>query len=48
MVAVVEAGARFIVHLTPGGVASLNLRPGDELWLIVKTYSCRIVTDATG
>jgi molybdate transport system ATP-binding protein len=43
MVAVVDAGARFLVHLTPGGVASLHLQPGDHLWLIVKTYSCRIV-----
>ena len=48
MVGVVEAGARFIVHLTPGGVASLNLQPGDHPWLIVKTYSCRIVAGASG
>jgi molybdate transport system ATP-binding protein len=47
MVGVVEAGTRFIVHLTPGGVASLNLQPGDHLWLIVKTYSCRIVADTS-
>jgi molybdate transport system ATP-binding protein len=45
MVAVVEAGVRFIVHLTPGGVESLGLRRGDQLWLIVKTYSCRLITD---
>jgi molybdate transport system ATP-binding protein len=43
MVAVVEAGARFTVHLTPTGVESLRLKPGDHVWLIVKTYSCRIV-----
>jgi len=43
MVAVVDAGARFIVHLTPTGVEALNLEPGDHVWLIVKTYSCRIV-----
>lgn len=47
MVAVVDAGQRFIVHLTPGGVASLNLTPGDHLWLIVKTYSCRILADTS-
>jgi molybdate transport system ATP-binding protein len=47
MVAVVDAGPRFVVHLTPGGAASLNLQPGDHLWLIVKTYSCRIVTDTS-
>jgi molybdate transport system ATP-binding protein len=45
MVALVDAGARFIVHLTPTGVESLHLTPGDHLWLIVKTYSCRIVAD---
>jgi molybdate transport system ATP-binding protein len=45
MVAVVDAGARFIVHLTPTGVESLHLQPGDHVWLIVKTYSCRIVVD---
>ena len=45
MVAVVDAGARFVVHLTPTGVESLHLQPGDHVWLIVKTYSCRIVVD---
>jgi molybdate transport system ATP-binding protein len=43
MVAVVDAGARFIVHLTPTGADTLRLKPGDHVWLIVKTYSCRIV-----
>jgi len=45
MVAVVDAGARFVVHLTPTGVESLHLKPGDHVWLIVKTYSCRIVVE---
>jgi molybdate transport system ATP-binding protein len=45
MVAVVDAGARFVVHLTPTGVEALHLKPGDHVWLIVKTYSCRIVAD---
>jgi molybdate transport system ATP-binding protein len=45
MVAVVEAGARFIVHLTPTGAESLHLKPDDHVWLIVKTYSCRIVAE---
>jgi molybdate transport system ATP-binding protein len=45
IVAVVDAGARFIVHLTPTGVESLHLKPDDHVWLIVKTYSCRIVVD---
>lgn len=41
VVAEVDAGARFIVHLTPGGAESLRLAPGVGLWLIIKTYSCR-------
>jgi molybdate transport system ATP-binding protein len=45
MVATVDAGARFIVHLTPTGVEALRLKPGDHIWLIVKTYSCRILAD---
>jgi molybdate transport system ATP-binding protein len=45
MVGVVDAGARFVVHLTPTGVDTLHLTPGDHVWLIVKTYSCRIVTE---
>jgi molybdate transport system ATP-binding protein len=47
MVAIVDAGARFIVHLTPTGVEALHLKSGDHVWLIVKTYSCRIVADTS-
>jgi molybdate transport system ATP-binding protein len=47
MVAVVDAGALFIVHLTPTGAESLHLHPGKEVWLIVKTYSCRLVTNTS-
>jgi len=39
----VDAGAPFVVHVTPGAVGSLGLAPGRAVWLIVKTYSCRIV-----
>jgi molybdate transport system ATP-binding protein len=41
MVAAVDAGPRFIVHLTPAGAGALGLRPRDALWLVIKTYSCR-------
>jgi molybdate transport system ATP-binding protein len=37
------SGARFVVHLTPGGVDSLGLARGSDLWLVIKTYSCRIL-----
>ncbi len=43
MVLGVEAGRRFTVHLTPGGYESLGLQAGAEVWMIIKTYSCRIV-----
>ena len=45
MVATVDAGREFVVHLTPGGSESLGLTRGQQLWLIVKTYSCRIVAE---
>ena len=44
VVADVDAGARFIVHLTPSAVESLALNAGRESWLIIKTHSCRIVS----
>jgi molybdate transport system ATP-binding protein len=42
VVATIDAGARFVVHLTPGGADTLGLRPGARVWLIIKTYSCRV------
>ena len=42
MVAVVEAGTRFVVHLTPSAADSLGLTLGQNVWLVIKTYSCRI------
>jgi molybdate transport system ATP-binding protein len=45
VVAAVEAGGvRFIVHLTPGGAEALELHRGTRLWLVIKTYSCRLVS----
>jgi molybdate transport system ATP-binding protein len=43
VVARIDAGAQFIVHLTPGGAEALSLRPDDRPWLIIKTYSCRVL-----
>jgi molybdate transport system ATP-binding protein len=42
VVATLETDVRFIVHLTPGGADALELRSGKRLWLIIKTYSCRV------
>jgi molybdate transport system ATP-binding protein len=41
VVATVDAGSRFTVHLTPDAAAALGLEPGHSLWLVIKTYSCR-------
>ena len=42
VVATIDAGARFLVHLTPGGADTLGLQPGRPVWLVIKTYSCRV------
>lgn len=44
IVATVDAGERFVVHLTPGAVESLGLRASMPVWLVLKTHSCRIVS----
>jgi molybdate transport system ATP-binding protein len=44
VVARVDAGAPFTVHVTPGAIEALGLAPGRAVWLIIKTYSCRIVS----
>jgi molybdate transport system ATP-binding protein len=42
VVATIHADARFVVHLTPGGADSLGVRAGARVWLVIKTYSCRV------
>jgi len=39
----VNAGAMFEVHVTLGAARDLNLQPGREVWLVLKTYSCHVV-----
>ena len=43
VVAVVDAGEAFVVHITPHAVDSLALHAGGPVWLVVKTHSCRLV-----
>jgi molybdate transport system ATP-binding protein len=43
VVARVDCGAVFEVHLTPGAVRALQLAAGSRVWLVVKTYSCRVL-----
>ena len=42
-VAQIDAGVIFHVHLTPGAVRSLQVTAGQIVWLVIKTYSCRLV-----
>ncbi len=44
VVANLFVGVRFEVHVTPGAVRSLDLRPGMLVWLILKTHSCRVLS----
>ena len=39
----VQAGASFLVHVTPSAVRSLALAPGQLIWLVIKTHSCHLV-----
>ncbi len=41
----VDAGARFVVHVTPAAVRTLSIAPGAAVWLVVKTHSCHVVSD---
>ncbi len=43
VVANVNCGAEFEVHLTPGARQALRLEPGARVWLVVKTYSCHVL-----
>jgi hypothetical protein len=43
VVAEVEAGRLFEVHITPGAVQTLGLGPATHVWLVIKTHSFRRV-----
>lgn len=43
MICKIDAGALFEVHVTLSAARSLDLHPGRELWLVLKTYSCHLV-----
>ena len=46
MIAEVDAGVPFEVHLTPGACEQMGLEVGLKVWLVIKTYSCHPVTSA--
>ena len=39
----VNAGAIFLVHVTPGALRALDLAPAKRVWLVIKTHSCHLV-----
>ncbi len=45
LVARVEAGVLFTVHITPGAARSLELAAGKQVWLVLKTHSCHLVSE---
>jgi molybdate transport system ATP-binding protein len=44
ILAKVDCGVEIAVHLTLAARDSLDLRPGREVWLIVKTHSCHLMS----
>ncbi len=43
VVARVDCGVAFIVHITPGAARALELSAGHRVWLVLKTHSCHLV-----
>jgi molybdate transport system ATP-binding protein len=46
VVAQVDCGVQFEVHLTLAARDSLQLQPQREVWMIVKTHSCHLMAAA--
>jgi molybdate transport system ATP-binding protein len=45
VVAGVDCGVIFTVHVTPGAERALELAVGKKVWLVLKTHSCHFVED---
>ena len=43
VIAEIDAGRKFEVHLTPAACESLGLKPDCKVWLVIKTHSWRLV-----
>lgn len=43
VIARVDCGITFVVHVTPGAVRALELTAGRHVWLVLKTHSCHLV-----
>lgn len=48
VIAEIDAGRKFEVHLTPGACESLGLKPEQQVWLVIKTHSWRLVAGTMG
>ncbi len=44
VIARVEAGVTFTVHVTPSAARSLALSAGQPVWIVLKTHSCHLVS----
>lgn len=45
IIARVDCGVELTVHLTLGARDALDLQPGKQVWVIVKTHSCHLLAD---
>ncbi len=45
VVAMVDCGVAFEVHLTPGARDALQLQPGTAVWLVIKTHSFHVIRE---
>lgn len=45
VVARVDCGTEFLVHITPGAERALQLVPDKPVWLVLKTHSCHFVSE---
>lgn len=45
VVARVDCGVTFTVHVTPGAERALELAAGKKVWLVLKTHSCHFVEE---
>jgi molybdate transport system ATP-binding protein len=45
IVARVQAGVAFTVHITPGAARALELTAGKPVWIVLKTHSCHLLSE---
>jgi molybdate transport system ATP-binding protein len=43
VIAIVTCGPPFEVHLTLGARESMQLKSGERVWMVIKTYSCHVL-----